>query len=583
MRPTTTPVRRPTFRASARSESVFAAPVTKAADILQFLLLRPRSGSPLDHLDRLLGRVPRAPGLSESWRRWLRSGPALVRRGDAAIVALMAARPPLAPAGRHPGLSWLQAFRQLWWQHWDPPAADQRGLRWLAALCSLVLHLLFAVFLIWVALIRTPSSADDSSEGQRVEVAYIGRGTPDQEGGGAPAAGAAGDATAQRAASARSSAPPSAAAATLPAQPVERETLVNEAASEPQPAPAIAQPLQVTEVPEPISEFVLPPPNTLPPRIDVPQLRTPEVRVELRPVASVEERPAALQLRTPQVLRPELAVPQIQVREREITVAPQQPLVTAVVPGRELQAQLRAPEITVRELQIPAAADAPLPAANADPVAMPATTPDAGLTATATPPAAGVSSVSPVATTPGRSAGAGPRPQDQAGGWDAPVRADDWGAAKNTAAGSSGRQANAGDGVFNADGSVRVPGAGAGSAQAEQKRGAPGGDSDSWTRDRIADSGTWLKRPPYDYTPTSFEKYWVPSESLLAEWVRKGIKSIEIPIPGTNTRISCVVSMLQFGGGCGLSNPNMQEQPAAARPPPDIPFKQELQEDNGSR
>jgi hypothetical protein len=73
------------------------------------------------------------------------------------------------------------------------------------------------------------------------------------------------------------------------------------------------------------------------------------------------------------------------------------------------------------------------------------------------------------------------------------------------------------------------------------------------------------------------------SESLLAEWVRKGIKNIEIPIPGTNTRISCVVSLLQFGGGCGLSNPNMQEQPAQARPPPDVPFKKELQEENGSR
>ena len=36
------------------------------------------------------------------------------------------------------------------------------------------------------------------------------------------------------------------------------------------------------------------------------------------------------------------------------------------------------------------------------------------------------------------------------------------------------------------------------------------------------------------------------------------------------------------GGGCFPVNPDVNEQPATARPPPDIPFKPELQEDNGS-
>ena len=115
------------------------------------------------------------------------------------------------------------------------------------------------------------------------------------------------------------------------------------------------------------------------------------------------------------------------------------------------------------------------------------------------------------------------------------------------------------------------------------ERGAPGGENDGWSRERIAQSGTWLKRPPYDYTPTSFDKYWAPNESLLAEWVRRGIQTMEIPIPGTSSKLSCVISVLQFGGGCGLTDPNMQDQPAVARPPPDVPFKKELQEDNGSR
>lgn len=553
------------------------------------------------------------------------------------MVALLAARPLPPPSVLHPGLSWLQAFRRLWWQHWDPPARDLRGLRWFAALCSLLLHLLFAFFLIWVALVRTASPPDDGSDGQRVEVAYIGRGTPEQEGGGEPASAAAGHgaAAASRTAPAISgaSAAATAAAADAPsAQAVQRETIASAPApalppspstpstqstqstqsapstqpTQPtQPTPPAVQPLQVTEVAEPVSDFVLPPSTALPSRIEARPLRSPELQVQVRSIENVQERPAALQLRTPITAQPSLSVPQVQVREREIQIATAPTVVTARLPDREVQAQLRTPDIAIREVRIAAAAEAPA-AVPAEPIAVPAeliavpaelivgpttTTAAAAATATATTtstatgaaatgqassPAAVVSS--PAAKATGNSAGAGPRPEDRAGGWQAPARSDDWGAAKSA---SAGRQANSGNGLFNADGSVRVPGSGDKAAAAP--RGVPGGDADSWTRDRIADSGTWLKRPPYDYTPTSFEKYWVPSESLLAEWVRKGIKSIEIPIPGTNTRISCVVSMLQFGGGCGLSNPNMQEQPATARPPPDIPFKQELQEDNGSR
>ena len=64
--------------------------------------------------------------------------------------------------------------------------------------------------------------------------------------------------------------------------------------------------------------------------------------------------------------------------------------------------------------------------------------------------------------------------------------------------------------------------------------------------------------------------------------MRKGVKEMGIPIPGTSKRIVCVVSILQLGGGCGISDPNLNDQPATARPPPDIPFKPELQEGNGS-
>ena len=95
-------------------------------------------------------------------------------------------------------------------------------------------------------------------------------------------------------------------------------------------------------------------------------------------------------------------------------------------------------------------------------------------------------------------------------------------------------------------------------------------------------AGTWLKRPPINYTPTRFDKFWTPSETLLEEWVRKNIRSVEIPIPGSSKHLHCVVSLLQLGGGCGIEDPNMQDQEAEAREPPDVPFKPDLQEDQQS-
>ena len=61
--------------------------------------------------------------------------------------------------------------------------------------------------------------------------------------------------------------------------------------------------------------------------------------------------------------------------------------------------------------------------------------------------------------------------------------------------------------------------------------------------------------------------------------MRKNIRSVEIPIPGSTKKLHCVVSLLQLGGGCGIEDPNMQDQEADARKPPDVPFKQDLQDD----
>ncbi len=337
---------------------------------------------------------------------------------------------------------------------------------------------------------------------------------------------------------------------------------------------------QVRERTVEVTETPTPPSITPSVRPVETQVRTRDVAVREREVTVVTAPTAPVPVPGPRV---EVNVPQrdLQVREREVTPAPSVSVTVAPVPQREITVPGRSPEVAVRERAVPNAAPRPAPAAATPSTAAsaPSPTPAASTASQAAPSRSAASS-----TAPARAPAA--RPSPTPGNWATPARGDDWGAADRNRAGErTGAQASqgtgrTGDGLFNADGSVRVPGQ---EGSGDSERGAPGGENDGWSRERIAQSGTWLKRPPYDYTPTSFDKYWAPNESLLAEWVRKGIKAVEIPIPGTSSKISCVVSILQFGGGCGLSDPNMQDQPAVARPPPDIPFKKELQDDNGSR
>ena len=575
-----------------------------------------------DILDWLLARQPdkrileKTTGLPYGWGLWLRALSPLPRPFRASeVLAELAQREPVPHGGRLPELSFVQAMRRLLWQGWDPAPRDQRWMRWTSAVISALLHLMFALLLLWVALIRPPSEPDQGGESGRVQVAFVGRGTPQQEEGAQPAA--AEPATAEAAIAAAMANAQAMAQAEADAQTASapQPTAAPAPPSEPQPAPpapatpAVEQPVQATEVAQATTDFVVPPTSV--PRTEVrvmtrepqdiavrertvvtveaptpratvpapppaePQVRTPELSVQERPVTVIEAPTPTVAIPGPPV---EAAVPQrdVQVREREIRPVTAPSVSVATLPMREVAVPGRSPEVAVRERAVPNAAPRPAPPA---PVAA---------SSTATAPAAASASTSTAASTSAASTAArAPASPSKAppGSWTTPNRSDDWGAANHPQdADLNGRAVSAtqgnGGSLFKADGSVRVPGQ---DGQANSERGAPGGDKDGWSKERIAQSGTWLKRPPYDYTPTSFDKYWAPNESLLAEWVRKGIKAVEIPIPGTSSSISCVISVLQFGGGCGLSNPNMQDQPAIARPPPDIPFKKELQEDNGSR
>ena len=379
------------------------------------------------------------------------------------------------------------------------------------------------------------------------------------------------------------------------------------------PPPSAEQPLIVGETPTPTPSAFTLPPTTLrlpqrpaatlhsseaPPRASreiplvernpsTPVLALPQTR-QAAPLAAPELTPTreiplvqrsagAQMLPLPQA--PAVKLPEAAVRPngREVVLAPRPASESTALPLPGL-AQRRLPdadagrsaarEITLRAPPTTAAGEAG--SSEARPASTPAGRPDAdGVAARG---AAAVPAPTPTGR-PGGTArsGAGPQPGAPPGGLRSPVRGDDWGVSERDRRGSGAGQQGA-SGLFNADGSARLPGDG-GSVGG----GLPPG---TITEDfaKIDRMGTWLKRPPVDYTPSRFDKFFVPSESLLQEWVRKNVREVFVPIPGTGKRLRCVVSILQAAGGCTIDDPNLRDQEAEARPPPDVPYKPELQE-----
>ncbi|MCC8471601.1 transmembrane repetitive protein [Xanthomonas phaseoli] len=581
--------------------------------------------------------LDRRTGLPYGWGIWMgnRKHAAAPFNDDHVMDVLLArGQPARRDVAGVSLLSPFQAFRSLWWQHWDPRPKDQRRQHWLAVLGSFLIHLGFIALLIWVVTVRWAPEETKPGDESRVRMTLIGDGAEAQGGGdGQPTS----EASTQAAATAASSSAhagvsaaksePAASPPPTPAQsatdPVERPDTAQapenvpepvQAASEPitaeipqvtvqVPPVTIESPLQVTETPVATNDFVVPPPPTITLTPRAIERAAPQVEVRQRDIQTVTERPQVRELQRPATDVAVRTATAPAVRERDIVI-PERPQIAAPAARlREISPTVRMPEVAVRPAELPNVPDpAPAPVAAApvvpatpapatpDPRPAPLAAPSAQAAAQPAPsqasPAQSERSSSEAAAAsmpakPAASSHAGPAPADRSGGWDVAANADDWSKSdRNRQGDSTGGNAQR-NGMFNADGSVKV-GSGAGDAgKGAGDRGPPGSETDTWTRDQIAQGGTWLKRPPYGYTPTSLDKYWMPNQTLLQEWVRRGLKKIEIPIPGTTTKISCVVSLLQLGGGCGLSDPNLNDQPATARPPPDVPFKRELQEDKG--
>lgn len=540
--------------------------MTRAADVIAALNQR-----------RLLkARRPESPGtLPGAWQRWLDAEPRLDRSAAGAPpeswVDVFSARPLRERPRRAPELGPLQAMASLLRQEWEPETREDRGMRVAVGVLDLVLHVLFLVALLWLMYARflAMSQATEQDDGA-VQVEFIGRGNV-EAGGGAPASEGA---ESGPDAAATPSLRPGLPAATAAATPVP-DSSAGEAMSTPEPVEARpAQILRVTEVAVPDPDaFQLPPPT--PRTLDVPQAELREAQPrQVQEVATLS--PQAVRERSPVVREAELREPQLRAQPREV------PVLEPLPPTRERslpQVAQRVPDVPQPRAQV---RDIPMPAGG--PPSPPAASSAAGTTAAPSTGAGGARGSAPTsgqspagsgqgarpASEGGRGvaatgAGAGPAARPAPGGWPGPARSDDWGASSRTAAGTGAGAGSGRPGLYNDDGSVRL--------------------SDDWAQARGVNpdqSGQWLARPGLEYRGTRFDRYWIPEGTLLQEWVRRGIKKIAIPIPGTNTRLECVVSLLQLGGGCFPVNPDMNEQPATARPPPDVPFKPGLQEDNGS-
>ncbi len=541
-----------------------------APELLEALQRRMQLVDP--HRRRSPGEFP--PG----WQGWLASmherAGAVTGATAQSLVDIFLQRPLTTPPRGVLLLNRWQAFSTLWRQQWQPPEREDRKARWFSGAVAALWHVLFAAMLLWLMYLQYVNVSPPPRGEDVVQVEFIGVGTPEEIGGGlAPAetsdaeAAAASDA----ATAAKSADPtiPSAAIHPADASPTLDAPLPDVAqrdVPEPQlPASSVQQPVMVSEpAPSEPTAFVLPAST---PRVVEAPAAPPELVAPNRPVKALDI-PGPLQPISRALPSRDLVTRPIQTRVPEVAVrevpAPLQRAPVRESPSRDVAT----PQLRTVDIPAPRAAAAAMPGSSAN-TAKPAAASTAGAS-----PSAAASTSRPGASAPAAaSAGSGPKPAAAPGGRSTPSKADDWGdSTRNRPGGQRGVPA----GVYNSDGSVRL---------AETPGSASPGLPPGTIEDRITNldrAGTWLKRKPSDYEPTTFDKYWRPNETLLAEWVRKSITTVRIPIPGTNKHIVCQTVLLALGGGCGITDPNLNEQPATARPPPDIPFKPALQEDNGS-
>jgi hypothetical protein len=562
-----------------------------AAELILALQRRLQLKSPQSR--RPAGEFP--PG----WKVWLDAMAARVGKVTGApaqaYIDIFLARPLAARPRRTGELTRWQAFATLWRQEWQAPAPENRRTHLFATAATLLWHLFFIVFLLWLMYSRfVELEAANQRRGEEVvQIEIVGVGTPKDIGGGqipqvreAPVPAEAAQAEADEAApdlpaEAVEEPAPALPETAAPAAPDVQEQEIPEPT--PVPPPPVEQRVEVSAPTPEVSDFVLQAPTVevAPREVVARDVQARDAAIEVTQVPAPVRAPSSELPQREVVARPVQArVPEVAVREVNAPLSQVRPAAVATPSVAEPTIRARESTVRIRDISAPAATAPPSapasgtsqatattptrpgPAASQAPTA-PSTAAPAGTSTASTATPAGAQA----AATPGQ----GPKPVSAPGAFPTRERSDDWGDSNRDVPGG---QRGEPSGLYDATGGPRL-------GESPVNPGQPPGTLD----DRIVDldrSGTWLKRKPIGYEPTTLDKYWRPNETLLQEWVRRGIKSMAIPIPGSSKRIECVVSLLQLGGGCGISDPNLNDQPASARPPPDVPFKPHLQEDNGS-
>ena len=523
-------------------------------------------------------RPPRPAGeFPPGWDAWFGDTAAASSPTPLAVeplVSAMLTREPVYPKG-YPRFGRFGAFIRLWRQDWREGAVPDRRTRRLSMGASVLLHLLWLQLMILLTVASFPGEEEDQRLGETVtQIEFIGQGTPQEEGGGAQLAEQPEPAVAASESPAPASAAPASAARVPPAPPPPAQ-VEPQPAQDQVPAPVAQQPLEVSEPVQPEPEFVLVEPriDALPaPALPTPRLEAPTPEIQVVEVPVVTPPPQIRPLPVREIPVPDVDQPRVEVVERALpapapVVELQAPSTLPVAPALERDG----PAIAERaiELQVPdPGAGSGQGQARAADASAPGLESNAGTAAPGGTRAAG-EGASPAGTT----AGAGLEPAPLPGALPSPRRGDDLGDSTRNAPGG---QAGSPSGLFDAEGRPRLAG----------NTGRVGGGLPPGTitedYEKIDRMGTWLKRPPIGYEPTAFDRFWVPHENLLEEWVRRSIKEVLIPIPGTGKRIRCTVAMLMLGGACGITDPNMLDIDADATKPPDVPFKRELQENRDS-
>ena len=491
-----------------------------------------------------------------SWRAWLHAAPTKVAspaypESDLRELLAVRALPKRKPASRMQLTRW-QSFRSLFRNNWDNEDDGYRRLRIGSAIASVVINLFFAAMLLWLMYLRF-MARPHSEEDVAMQVQLIGQGAPDEEGGGTPQAQP--EITVARAAKTtqESTATPETATVT----PSQVQTQAEVVASTPMQAPQTpAKPVQSEPLPPSTPILVAKPTEAIPkftqPPQQMPSLQPQVVRQQDLQAQALPNIPA------PKPVEPTpTPVPSVRT---QVVAMPTLPTQTRTMQTPELSAQ------AVRDVPAPpspsTASAAQSSASNSG------NAPLRGVAATTGAPSA-VSGSGTGIQPSGRGVGAGT--QAKTGGPPTPLKGDDWGAASRNVAGqphgaiNGGRAGEGNSGQYDTSGTAKY-------------------GADQFTM-RVKDpykEGSWVKRQARKDDPTMFEPYWVPRENLLEEWVRKGIKEIEIPLDGSGKRvIKCKISILQLGGGCGLAGGinGVKDNPARARKPPAVPFKSKYFDD----